>query len=153
MNDQGDRDRRRGGRPTRFTFELEVELLGGLDEGLSLRQIAARNGIGLRTLVAWLARGRAGEPPYAWFAECWDQQARVRRLRRRVERLAAERAAARRRWREFADSREAWWKARLGPVEFWARRLRWLAERGLTAAYERAVAELESEGLRLVSRR
>jgi hypothetical protein len=139
------------GRPTRFTFELGVELLGGLDLDLSRRQIATRNGIGLRTLCEWIRRGRRGETLFAWFAQCWDQQARLQHLRRRAAKTAASMQAERRRYRKFARSREAWWKERLGPREFWERRLQWLADRGMHDAYDRAVAQLETEGLRVVS--
>jgi hypothetical protein len=145
------RSRRRGGRPTRFTFELGVELLGGLDEDLSRRQIATRNGIGLRTLCEWIRRGRRGETLFAWFAQCWDQQERVRRRIRFAAKTAVETENARRRYRKFAESREAWWKERLGPRLFWERRLQWLADRGMHDAYDRTVARLESEGFRVVS--
>jgi hypothetical protein len=138
-------DRHPGGRPTRFGFDLGVELLGGLDQDLNRREIAARSGIGLRTLTEWIRRGRRGETRFAWFASAWDQQERARRRIRFRIKAAASQAAGRRRWREFADSREAWRKEKLGPREFWRRRLKWLADRGMDSSFAHAVAEMEQE--------
>jgi hypothetical protein len=51
------------------------------------------------------------------------------------------------RFQSFKRSREAWWLKRLGPVEFYARRLDWLYSRGKMHSYDRLVARLRAEGL------
>lgn len=39
--------------------------------------------------------------------------------------------------------------ARLGPAEFWRRRLDWVARNGKRTSYERLVAYLEREGIEI----
>ena len=53
-----DRAKKRG-RPTRLKPEVADAIVAAVAQGASLTQAAAWNGIGLRTLHNWLARGRA----------------------------------------------------------------------------------------------
>jgi hypothetical protein len=99
-------------------------------------------GLGLQSR---LARGRAGHPTYTAFAAAFDEaahQARRRRFRwavRRARRRAAEC------WQRFRQARLGWWLGQLGPVEFWRRRVEWLAAKGRFGdAYDRAAAALEA---------
>jgi hypothetical protein len=60
------------------------------------------------------------------------------RLKRFRERCRVEMAKEKERWQRFKQSREQWWYERLGPEEFWRRRLRWLAAKGHHRALARA---------------
>src|SRR5262245_5944961 len=46
------------------------------------------------------------------------------------------------RYAVFRARRERWWLERLGPAEFWRRRLAWAVARGRHGAAARAAAEL-----------
>lgn len=81
-------------------------------------RIADRAGVGLRTLQEWLARGRAGEPPFAAWAEAFEKATIEGRRPRREARYEREQAAARGRWQRFKAAREGWWRERLGPAAF-----------------------------------
>ncbi len=138
------------GRPTRFTEDLAVELVCLVDDGMTRKTAAARVGIGERTLHDWQARGRRGEPAFHFWMTMLE--AAVDRARRRRCREAWKRydARAKERWREFKQSRERWWLDRLGPEEFYKRRLNWLAEREKWEAYGRLVTDLVARGFRVV---
>jgi hypothetical protein len=89
------------GRPSRFTEDVAIELVCLVDEGLSRKPAAGRLGIGERTLHDWQARGRRGEPPFAFWLgmmEAATVRARRRRCRRAWERYDAQ---AKERWQEF----------------------------------------------------
>lgn len=105
------------------------------------RQWIARGvGVGRRTLQEWIARGRAGEEPFAaWVKEmeAADRFAHRLRMDRHWERYDA---AAKERWKKFKASREGWWLARLGPERFWERRWAWLVSKGHHAAAAEALA-------------
>jgi hypothetical protein len=137
------------GRPTRFTPDLAIELICLVDDGMSRKAAAARVGIGERTLHDWQARGRRGDPTFQfWMSEL--EAAAVRASRRRCrEAWRRYDANAKQRWREFKHSRERWWLDRLGPEEFYRRRLNWLAEHGKWEAYGRLVMALEARGFRI----
>jgi hypothetical protein len=130
-------------RPTKFNTELGIQILMLLDDGLSRRRIAAAVGVSLRTLQTWLARGRGGLPSMQRWASSFDRDTVVRRrisFARYLHRLAIR---DRKRWRLFRAARERWWLDRLGPVEFWKRRIAWHLNHGNTQGVEHALAELE----------
>lgn len=130
---------RKPGRPTKFDADRAAEALRAAGSD-SLEWVARGCKVGRRTLQSWLARGRAGEEPFAGWARAFDARAsRVREARMRAY-WTRYYARSRMRWRRFRDSREAWWLARLGPEEFRRRRLAWLERRGLWAAHARATA-------------
>src|SRR5262245_19383860 len=141
----------RGGRPTKFTAELGREILALTRQGVSRKVIAGQVGVGLRTLQAWLAKGRAGDPPL----RDWAEQVTKAWLRAHQEHIWStipkRRAEGRDRWLRFRASREAWWLERLGPVEFWRRRLNWLVSKGPSheAALRQAVERLRAQGFRI----
>lgn len=56
------------GRPTKLTQRLEARILKVVVEGNYAETAAAAAGIDTTTFFRWLARGRAGEEPYAAFA-------------------------------------------------------------------------------------
>ena len=139
----------RGGRPTKFSPELGAEILRLLAAGRSRAEIAEAVGIGKRSLQDWLARGRDGEPPFAAWADRFDATMEVVRRRRIRANWQRYDAASKERWQRFKAAREEWWKERLGPAEFWTRRLAWLASRGKWAAYHRTIERLRAEGFRI----
>jgi hypothetical protein len=106
-------------RPTKFNAAIAARTLDVLSSGCG-RDCAARiAGISPRTLANWLARGRAGDPAFASFAERVDAaQEKYRRLRVGMTHL---REAARRRehYPIYKAQRVAWWRARLGEEAFW----------------------------------
>jgi hypothetical protein len=127
------------GRPSLFTPERARAALA-LAGGDSLRWVAFAAGVSRRTLQAWLERGRRGDPAYAAWAEEFDRRAERTRLARNRAWWNRYRAEARARYQRFRRERVQWWLDRLGPEEFWRRRLRWLAAHGQTQAYERTLA-------------
>ncbi|QDV34405.1 helix-turn-helix domain-containing protein [Tautonia plasticadhaerens] len=135
-------------RPTKFTPEIGESVLRHLASGRSRRETVEALGIGRRTLQDWLRRGRAGEPGLAAWAERVDRVATLmhrQRVRATWDRLEAE---SKERWMRFKRAREEYWMERLGPLEFWSRRLAWLAERGRWEAYRRTLERLRTEGFR-----
>src|SRR4051794_33072689 len=134
----------RPGRPSRFTEDVAIELVCLVEEGLSRKAAAARLGIGERTLHDWQARGRRGEPEFAFWLSMMDGAAARARRRRCLRAWERYDARAKERWQEFKRARERWWLERLGPVAFYILRLSWLAERGKWRACERLVADLKA---------
>ena len=118
------------GRPTRFSQDLAMELICLVGDGMTRKAGAARVGIGGRTLHDWQARGKRGEALPEPDRD--DMDAAADRARRRRCREAWKRydVRAKERWREFKHSRERWWLDRLGPEEFYTRRLNWLGSVG-----------------------
>lgn len=136
-------------RPTKFTPEISEAILRHLAEGRSRRATVEALGIGRRTLQDWLHRGRAGEPTFAAWVERFDHAAEIRRrsrVRASWERYDAE---SKQRWQQFRAARQRWWLERLGPCEYWRRRLVWLAERGRWEAYNRTIEQFRKEGYRI----
>jgi hypothetical protein len=129
-------------------FDADTARLASLlkRDGFSNMIIARDCGISRRTLQGWLARGRAGAPPSADFAREFDRAAETGRKRLWLIRFQRDMIRSRRSWRRFKAARELWWLERLGPERFWRRRLRWLAERGHAAAYERTLAQVHALG-------
>lgn len=56
-------------RPTDLTEALAIEIAGHLIQGNSIADSAAMAGIAESTYHAWIARGEAGESPFAEFSE------------------------------------------------------------------------------------
>jgi hypothetical protein len=138
------------GRPNRFTYLVSEDLVWLVHGGLSLRAAAAEAGIGLRTVHDWLAAGRAGHPAFAPWAARMAWALEKGRRRRLLLACLRDQARARASWQAFLAGRETWWLERLGPCEFYRRRLEWLKARGHWDAFNRLVAELESRGFRIV---
>ncbi|QDV32355.1 helix-turn-helix domain-containing protein [Tautonia plasticadhaerens] len=135
-------------RPTKFSPEVGEEFLRLLAGGRSRSEATDALGIGRRTLQDWLRRGREGEPTFAAWAERVDRVAALRRrgrIRASWDRYEAE---SKERWTRSKRAREEYWKERLGPLEFWSRRLAWLAARGKWEAYRRTIERLKAEGFR-----
>ena len=135
-------------RPTKFSPEIGESILRHLGSGRSRRETVEALGIGRRTLQDWLRRGRDGEPTFATWAERVDRVAELRRRKRVRASWARYEAESKERWKRFKRAREEWWKERLGPIEFWSRRLAWLASRGKWEAYRRTIERLRTEGFR-----
>lgn len=139
---------KKGGRPTKFSAELGDEIIRLLASGVPRPEVASRLGIGRRSLQEWLRRGRAGEPTFAAWAERLDRVAALmhrQRVRATWDRYEAE---SKERWQRFKRAREEYWMERLGPLEFWSRRLAWLASRGKWEAYRRTIERLRTESFR-----
>jgi hypothetical protein len=136
-------------RPSKFAPELARRAVALAAAGSSHRTIAREIGLGRRTLADWLARGRSGGEPFAAFAVAFDQAGADAQRARAEARAARRKAEGKARWQAFKADRQCWWKARVGDPEFWSRRLEWLLDRGKTAAFDRTVARLESEGYRV----
>ena len=73
-------DEKKGaGRPTKWTPELQAEVVAALKAGNYLETACLRVGISRQTLHNWLNRGRTGEAPYDGFldavekAEAWAE--------------------------------------------------------------------------------
>jgi hypothetical protein len=72
----------------------------------------------------------------------FDAAERIAWERGWAERSARETAAARARYQRFRVARERWWLDRLGEVEFWGRRVRWLMAEGKTRSLGSAIGRL-----------
>jgi hypothetical protein len=140
---RGDQEFARMARPTKFDAAKGRSAILLALGGEPQQWIARGVGVSHRTLQYWIARGRDGDPAFAEWAGEFDEAAE--RGRRRKFDLNCQRRIAKdkERWQAFKASREAWWLERLGPLEFWRRRLRWLAEKGYDDAYGRAIARLK----------
>jgi hypothetical protein len=134
----------RGGRPSVFDPSLGEAIVRMLAADVPRKTIAAKAGIALRTFQDWLRRGREGDPAYIAFAAAFDRQAKANRQTRIARAWRRYDARAKERWRAFKAARASWWFDRLGPREFWSRRLSWAITEGRTRAVERALAELEA---------
>ena len=132
-------------RPTKFNPERAGAALGLARAGEPRPRIAAGAGVGLRTLQEWLARGRAGESPFAAWSDAFDEATIDGRRPRREARYEREQVAARVRWQRFKAAREAWWRERLGPANFWQRRVEWLAAHGKRRALAQAFDTIRAE--------
>ncbi|MEW4568520.1 hypothetical protein AB1L88_11705 [Tautonia sp. JC769] len=139
----------RGGRPTKFSAELGETIIDLLRQSVPRREIAARVGVGWRTLQEWLRRGRAGEEGFSTWAERFDLVAGLIREQRIEESWQRQEAESKERWQRFKAARQRWWLERLGPCEYWRRRLGWLASRGRWVAYHRTIERLREEGFRI----
>jgi hypothetical protein len=138
-------------RPTQFNAEQGWMIIQAIDEGRGRVEAARAAGIGLRTLAEWLAKGKAGDPAFAeWVSEFKAAERFANRLRCNAS-WARERARSRERYQRFKAARVQWWLDQLGPCEFWSRRLDWLADRGMTEAYDATVARLRAEGFRIIA--
>lgn len=133
-------------RPSKLNAETMTAILDRIGAGASRVEAARAADLGARTLHEWISRGRAGERPFDAFARAVDAETRRARGARCEANSERRKAAERERWQRFRASREAWYLARLGPAEFWRRRLVWLADKGHTAAFGRLVAKLRAEG-------
>lgn len=132
-------------RPTKFNAERGRIIIEAVAKGQARKAAAEAAGVGLRTLADWLARGRASDPATDDLAEwvLWFEAAeRVASRRRRNARIERERIAAAERWQRFKAARERWWMEQLGPVEFWKRRVGWLAANEKERSLGPAVARL-----------
>jgi hypothetical protein len=141
-------------RPTKFNPDRGRELIQHIVAGESRREAAEASGVSSRTLATWLARGRAGVPPFAeWVHEFQAAERRAGMGPRGVCRLRerTEPHDSKERWQRFKAQRIAWHLERLGPLEFWRRRLDWLASKGHTRASDRTVAKLRAEGFCIYS--
>lgn len=143
----------KGGRPTRFEPELGEMLVSMVAAGVPRAEMVERCGIGRRTLQEWLSRGRGGEPRYAEWAERFTDAWRLVRRKRVREAWARERFRSKKRWQRFKAARQSWWRELLGDEVFWSRRLRWLASKGHTAAYQLTVEQLQRDGFEVRTRR
>jgi hypothetical protein len=121
-------------------------LVNHILSGKSRRQAAEASGVSLRTLAGWLAKARAGDRALAEWVRHFEAAEREAYSQRRGLRRFREDAEAKERWQRFKGQRIAWHLENLGPVEFWRRRLVWLASKGQTGAYARTVARLQAEG-------
>ncbi len=133
-------------RPSKFNPDRGRVIVAALLDGQPRRASAAAAGVGLRTLAAWLARGRAGDPALAEWVRQAAAAERAAGDRRRAALRERYDAAAKERWRRFKAARESWCIEQVGPVAFWSRRLQWLAANGKDRAYAATVAKLRAEG-------
>jgi hypothetical protein len=133
-------------RPTKFNPDRGQMIVEALRSGIGRRAAVGAAGVGLRTLAEWIAKGRAGNPAFRPWVVLLDEAEGVARRRRVDAEWARYRVEGRERWQRFRASREAWYLEKLGPVRFWSRRLRWLADHGKERAYAATVARLEAEG-------
>jgi hypothetical protein len=142
------------GRPTKFNAALGRDLvrLAGSEDHPTRIAVARGAGIGVQTLYDWLALGRAGREPLVAWAKAFLAAESEARSARRTESAARREARDRARWQAFRQAREGWWLERLGPIEFWRRRLEWLAAHGRWDAYQSTAAELEAQGFRILTR-
>jgi hypothetical protein len=133
-------------RPSKFNDEAAGAILNVLSGCGSRRDACEMAGVSTRTLDRWLAKGRKGVEPFVGFVA----QVEVHERRNRRIRLAHSclRLMARNResWLRFKEARQRWWLERLGPEEYWARRIRWLLERGAVAKAQRLIDRLRAEG-------
>jgi hypothetical protein len=106
-------------------------------------------GIGVRTLAEWLARGRAGQTPFAGWVGAFEAAEEHERRTYCDWRWKQERARAKERWQRFKAQRIQWHLETIGPEEFWRRRLIWLLGQGKTRAFEATAAWLVAEGFRM----
>lgn len=138
---QADGAPKRGiGRPSKFNAIVAAQAIWMAERGASRLKIAQELRIGQRTFDDWLA-----DPRKADFAKRFrDAEARAWRSRCYL-RSAIERRKARASWAKFRDGQEGYWLKRLGPVEFWRRRVAWFERRNLerVPSYGRACAELK----------
>jgi hypothetical protein len=135
-------------RPTKFNPKRARSALLLVKAGEPRQWVARGAGIGRRTLQEWLARGRAGEEPFAAWAKAIDEATRAARRRQIEATYERETARGKVRWQRFKASREGWWLRQLGPDEFWLRRLVWLAAHGKTEALGRTIHQLRERGFR-----
>src|SRR5262245_10558711 len=111
------------GRPSKFTLERAATIASLIAVGTSAEEAAAEVGIGPRTLHDWLARGRAGEPEYAKFLKAYEVAVETAAERRgRIRAVKADGQPNRR------AKMKAWYRKKLGPAEYWRRRIRWHEE-------------------------
>jgi hypothetical protein len=68
--------RRRGGRPSRLTVAVALDLVRHVGRGEPLEDAARRAGIGASTLWRWLAAGRAGDSRFSALVEAIDRARR-----------------------------------------------------------------------------
>jgi hypothetical protein len=132
------------GRPSKYTPALGRELirLAASGDHHSRAAIARAAGIGPRTFFEWVAAGRAGRSPFARWIEAFERAEAVTRRRRFRAGLVREILRSKARYQAFREARVRWWLATLGPRRFWARRLDWLAQKGLWDTYHRTAASL-----------
>jgi hypothetical protein len=135
-------------RPTKFNPQRARSALLLVKGGEPRQWVARGAGIGRRTLQEWLARGRAGEEPFAAWSKEMDEATRAARRRQVQETYEREDARAKERWQRFRATREDWWLAQLGPAQFWRRRVAWLAANGKTRALGRTIRRLRERGFR-----
>ena len=89
-------------RPTDLTDALAIEVARHLIDGSSIADACALTGIGESTYHQWIARGAAGESPFAEFAEL----TRAARAEGRKHYVAVIRAASFADWRAAAFALE-----------------------------------------------
>jgi hypothetical protein len=110
------------GRPSKFDRERADRAITLAGRGWPSTRIAPAIGVARRSLITWIARGRSGEAPYAAWLMRYEASADTARVRR------AEAAAvrARRHLLEFKWRKQEYWLNKLGPREYWRRRVAWL---------------------------
>jgi hypothetical protein len=132
------------GRPTILTPDLQVRVCEAIEAGNTLANAAALSGIHRDCIFDWTARGRAGEQPFADFA---DAIARAK-AKAEAEDIAAIRGAliplgkdgdVQPDWRA-----RAWYRERVNP-EVWGARIRVEIAKEFEAATERLCTEFANE--------
>jgi hypothetical protein len=73
-----------GGRPPKFTTANVLAILARLASGMARDDAARASGVSRSTLAEWMAKGKAGEPVYADFANA----VRAMESRSGLERIA-----------------------------------------------------------------
>jgi transposase-like protein len=58
----------KGGRPSKWTIPVAVELVTAMKRGTSFQRAARDAGIGKSTLYRWVAQAQAGDPRFAIMA-------------------------------------------------------------------------------------
>jgi transposase-like protein len=113
-------------RPIKFDSSKARTALLLARAGETQREVARGAGVAPRTLQYWLTRGRSGDPVFAEWAAEYDRLVNI--IHRAKLQIMREKnmVESKARFQSFKRSREAWWLKRLGPVEFYARRLDWL---------------------------
>src|SRR5437762_13250781 len=119
----------RPGRPTQFNEDVAALLIALVSEGLTRKAAAARADIAERTLHDWLIMGRRGDPRFAALATTMDAATNGLRDMRRERQLGRIRVSpgGGRGWKKI------WMRGldrRLGPCEFYRRRLGGLGAKG-----------------------
>ena len=135
----------RGGRPTKFNAERAERAITLAGQGARRDEIAKAVGVGMRTLANWLAVSQSETD--SLFSHKFRQAEEKAKRRRFRTKLARRTLQAQVRWQEFRHrDQRRYWMNRLGPVEFWRRRLAWFERRELTElpGYDRALAAYEA---------
>jgi len=131
-------------RPVKFDPALGGRLVVAIASGKSRLEASKDAGICIRTLQAWLARGKESQDGFATWAGEFCAAERECASKRRWVRYDRETEEAKARWKGFKEARSRWWLQRLGPVEFWRRRFEWLVSKECWKAASEARNELRN---------